>query len=108
MKSAKLFKIKIQDISLNKISDITHGYYGHKIEDEWNDYSDLINNMKLGIVNPVLLRKYENKFIILDGWHRIEIAKKLKWKTIPAGVVTSEKERLFYWKIFKRLGFIVE
>lgn len=105
---ANNFKIKIYDIPLEFISDVTHGYYGHKIEDEWEDYFSIIENMKLGKVNPILLRKYRGKFRLLDGWHRIEIAKKLKWKSIPAGVANSDKEQIYYWKIFKKLGYIVE
>ncbi len=101
--------LKIQNIDLDKITDKGHGYENHDIKKEWKYYSNLIAEMKLTkICYPVILLKKNKLYFISDGWHRIEIARKLKWKTIPAVVFTSKKKILENWKKLKQLGYVVE
>lgn len=102
---------KIQNINLSLISDKDHGYENCDIKNEWKYYEKigLISFMNIeGKVNPVILLKKNKKYLIFDGWHRIEIAKKLKWKTIPAIIFMNEEDITKNWKNLKELGYITE
>lgn len=51
-----------------------------------------------GIFIPLLVAEYKNKYVIIDGWKRYEITKKLNLKEIPISIV-DWKEKITLFKI---------
>jgi ParB family chromosome partitioning protein len=41
----------------------------------------------LGLIQPIAVRPHRRAgFALISGWHRLEAARKLGWKTIPASI----------------------
>lgn len=61
-----------------------------------DDTSDLVPSMqRLGLIEPILVRKEKNRFYIVAGERRFRAAQKLGWKDIPA-IVTDANEDVCY------------
>ncbi|GBF51906.1 ParB-like protein [Leptospira ryugenii] len=60
------------------------------------DVEDLVLSMKrLGLIEPIIVRKEKNRYTIVAGERRFRAATKLGWSTIPA-VVTDADEDVCY------------
>ncbi|WCL47709.1 ParB/RepB/Spo0J family partition protein [Leptospira sp. GIMC2001] len=60
------------------------------------EVQDLVDSMdRLGLIEPILLRKDKNKYIVVAGERRFRAASKLGWKDIPA-IVTDANEEICY------------
>ncbi|XDD48461.1 ParB/RepB/Spo0J family partition protein [Leptospira sp. WS39.C2] len=60
------------------------------------DTSDLLPSMeRLGLIEPILVRKDKGKYLIVAGERRYRAALKLGWKEIPA-IVTEANEDVCY------------
>jgi ParB family transcriptional regulator, chromosome partitioning protein len=61
-----------------------------------DDVGDLVDSMeRLGLIEPILLRKDKNKYLVVAGERRFRAAQKLGWKTIPA-IITDANEDICY------------
>ncbi|MBE7413470.1 MAG: ParB/RepB/Spo0J family partition protein [Leptospiraceae bacterium] len=61
-----------------------------------NEIDDLVESMRrLGLIEPIIVRKEKSQFIIVAGERRYRSAIQLGWKDIPA-IVTEVKEDLCY------------
>jgi len=60
------------------------------------DTSDLLPSMeRLGLIEPILVRKEKGKYLIVAGERRYRAALKLGWKEIPA-IITDANEDVCY------------
>jgi ParB family transcriptional regulator, chromosome partitioning protein len=60
------------------------------------EVQDLVDSMKrLGLIEPILVRKDKNKFTVVAGERRFRAAQKLGWKDIPA-IITEANEDICY------------
>ncbi|TGM06559.1 ParB/RepB/Spo0J family partition protein [Leptospira jelokensis] len=60
------------------------------------DTSDLLPSMeRLGLIEPILVRKDKGKYLIVAGERRYRAALKLGWKEIPA-IITDANEDVCY------------
>ncbi len=60
------------------------------------EVQDLMDSMqRLGIIEPILVRKEKNKYLVVAGERRFRAASKLGWKDIPA-IVTEANEDICY------------
>jgi ParB family chromosome partitioning protein len=60
------------------------------------DVEDLVQSMdRLGLIEPILIRKDKNKYMIVAGERRYRAAVKLGWKDIPA-IITEADEDICY------------
>ncbi|MCZ8155540.1 MAG: ParB/RepB/Spo0J family partition protein [Leptospira sp.] len=60
------------------------------------DVEDLVQSMdRLGLIEPILVRKDKSKFMIVAGERRYRAALKLGWKEIPA-IITDADEDICY------------
>lgn len=57
---------------------------------------------KIGLKTPITVRKQKEEIILVAGWHRLEAARQLGWKTIPCFVVEADEEAL-PWRIIENL-----
>lgn len=61
-----------------------------------DEVQDLVDSMtRLGLIEPILVRKDKNKFTVVAGERRFRAAQKLGWKTIPA-IITDASEDICY------------
>ncbi|MDF3820306.1 ParB/RepB/Spo0J family partition protein [Leptospira sp. 96542] len=61
-----------------------------------DDTSDLVPSMeRLGLIEPILVRKEKTKYLIVAGERRYRAAIKLGWKDIPA-IITDANEEVCY------------
>ncbi len=61
-----------------------------------DDTTDLVPSMqRLGLIEPILVRKDKGKYVIVAGERRFRAAQKLGWKEIPA-IVTDANEDICY------------
>jgi ParB family chromosome partitioning protein len=61
-----------------------------------DDVDDLVQSMdRLGLIEPILIRKDKGKYIIVAGERRYRAALKLGWKDIPA-IITDADEDICY------------
>ncbi|WP_016752221.1 ParB/RepB/Spo0J family partition protein [Leptospira kirschneri] len=60
------------------------------------EVSDLVESMKrLGLIEPIVVRKSGKKYQIVVGERRYQAAKILKWNTIPAIETSASEDRCF-------------
>jgi ParB family chromosome partitioning protein len=60
------------------------------------EVQDLMDSMqRLGIIEPILVRKDKNKYLVVAGERRFRAASKLGWKDIPA-IVTEANEDICF------------
>jgi len=60
------------------------------------EVEDLVQSMeRLGLIEPILVRREKNKFIVVAGERRYRAAIKLGWKQIPA-IITEADEDVCY------------
>ncbi|TGK27629.1 ParB/RepB/Spo0J family partition protein [Leptospira yasudae] len=60
------------------------------------DVSDLVESMKrLGLIEPIVVKKQGKKYQIVAGERRYQAAKILKWDTIPSIETSASEERCF-------------
>ncbi|OOV40493.1 chromosome partitioning protein ParB [Leptospira kirschneri serovar Pomona] len=60
------------------------------------EVSDLVESMKrLGLIEPIVVRKSGKKYQIVAGERRYQAAKILKWNTIPAIETSASEDRCF-------------
>jgi len=60
------------------------------------EVEDLVQSMeRLGLIEPILVRREKNKFIVVAGERRYRAAIKLGWKQIPA-IITEADEDICY------------
>jgi ParB family chromosome partitioning protein len=60
------------------------------------DVEDLVQSMeRLGLIEPILVRKDKNKFIVVAGERRYRAAIRLGWREIPA-IITDADEDICY------------
>lgn len=60
------------------------------------EVQDLVDSMeRLGLIEPILVRKEKNKYLVVAGERRFRAAQKLGWKNIPA-IITSANEDVCY------------
>lgn len=60
------------------------------------DVDDLVQSMgRLGLIEPILVRKDKNKYYIVAGERRYRAALKLQWQEIPA-IITDADEDICY------------
>ncbi|NCN11451.1 MAG: ParB/RepB/Spo0J family partition protein [Leptospira sp.] len=85
------------------------------------EVQDLVDSMKrLGLIEPILVRKDKNKFTVVAGERRFRAAQKLGWKDIPA-IITEANEDICYemalaenekrknlnpWEVGKSIAFL--
>jgi len=71
-----------------KIKDITQGTQNYRLSSQQKDVSGLMSSIKeAGLLHPVTVKKYGNKYKIVAGFRRLEAMKKLKKSHIQANVV---------------------
>ncbi|MEM3574189.1 MAG: ParB N-terminal domain-containing protein [Candidatus Bathyarchaeia archaeon] len=83
----------MEEIPIDSI--VIEGMYDARLEIDEDYLERLINRIKKwgGITEPIKVRRADMKLI--DGLHRLEAAKRLKWKKIPADLLdVSEDEAL--------------
>lgn len=60
------------------------------------EVSDLVESMKrLGLIEPIVVRKSGKKYQIVAGERRFQAAKILKWNSIPAIETSASEDRCF-------------
>ncbi|MCZ8237474.1 MAG: ParB/RepB/Spo0J family partition protein [Leptospiraceae bacterium] len=60
------------------------------------EVQDLVDSMKrLGLIEPILVRKDKNRFVVVAGERRFRAAQKLGWKDIHA-IITDANEDICY------------
>ncbi|AKP27927.1 ParB-like protein [Leptospira interrogans serovar Manilae] len=60
------------------------------------EVSDLVESMKrLGLIEPIVVRKSGKKYQIVAGERRYQAAKILKWNTIPAIETSASEDKCF-------------
>ena len=60
------------------------------------EVEDLVQSMeRLGLIEPILVRREKNKYIVVAGERRYRAAIKLGWKQIPA-IITEADEDICY------------
>lgn len=60
------------------------------------DVSDLVESMKrLGLIEPIVVRRSGKKYQIVAGERRFQAAKVLKWSTIPSIETAASEEKCF-------------
>jgi ParB family transcriptional regulator, chromosome partitioning protein len=61
-----------------------------------DDVGDLVDSMeRLGLIEPILIRRDKGKFLVVAGERRFRAAQKLGWKSIPA-IITDANEDICY------------
>ncbi len=79
--------LPLSNISLNPIQPRIIGR---------EDVDDLVDSMRrLGLIEPILIRKDKSKYWIVAGERRFRAAQKLGWQEIPV-VITEEDEDICY------------
>ncbi|TGK38388.1 ParB/RepB/Spo0J family partition protein [Leptospira gomenensis] len=60
------------------------------------DVSDLVESMgRLGLIEPIVVRRSGKKYQIVAGERRFQAAKMLKWNTIPSIETSASEEKCF-------------
>jgi ParB family chromosome partitioning protein len=61
-----------------------------------NNVDDLVDSMKrMGLIEPIVVRKNNSKYMIVAGERRFHAAERLGWKEIPA-IITEANPELCY------------
>ncbi|EMO52232.1 ParB/RepB/Spo0J family partition protein [Leptospira noguchii] len=78
-----------------QLSDIVPNPYQPRVFGK-EEVSDLVESMKrLGLIEPVVVRKSGKKYQIVAGERRYQAAKILKWNTIPAIETSASEDKCF-------------
>lgn len=64
-----------------------------RIRKELGDIDTLAKTIeRYGLLNPITVSKYKEKFLLLAGERRLEACKSLAWQEIPAHILELELE----------------
>ncbi|EMI72411.1 ParB/RepB/Spo0J family partition protein [Leptospira noguchii] len=86
-KESSKAEIQLSDIVLNPYQPRVFGK---------EEVSDLVESMKrLGLIEPIVVRKSGKKYQIVAGERRYQAAKILKWNTIPAIETSASEDKCF-------------
>ncbi|WP_061247122.1 ParB/RepB/Spo0J family partition protein [Leptospira noguchii] len=78
-----------------QLSDIVPNPYQPRVFGK-EEVSDLVESMKrLGLIEPIVVRKSGKKYQIVAGERRYQAAKILKWNTIPAIETSASEDKCF-------------
>ncbi|MCH1913795.1 ParB/RepB/Spo0J family partition protein [Leptospira noguchii] len=78
-----------------QLSDIIPNPYQPRVFGK-EEVSDLVESMKrLGLIEPIVVRKSGKKYQIVAGERRYQAAKILKWNTIPAIETSASEDKCF-------------
>jgi len=82
---------RIRDVAIDEI-DLSYTRFRAR-NDAQDEVKDLAESMKAnGLHNPVKLWTLDDRIVVLGGWRRINAAKVLGWKVIPAIVYNGIDE----------------
>jgi ParB family chromosome partitioning protein len=89
------FEVKSKTSELIELKNITTNSNQPRIfnKDKVEDLVDSIS--KLGLIEPIVLKKNGNKYIIVAGERRYRAAKELGWESIPAVITDASNEKCF-------------
>ncbi|AOP36212.1 chromosome partitioning protein ParB [Leptospira tipperaryensis] len=86
-KESSKTEIQLSDIIPNPVQPRVFGK---------EEVSDLVESMKrLGLIEPIVVRKSGKKYQIVAGERRYQAAKVLKWNSIPAIETVASEEKCF-------------
>lgn len=82
-------KEKYEEIHIDRLEE---NPYQPRIEIKENEIKELANSIKEnGLLQPILVQKKDNKYIIISGHRRVQAHKLLGKKTIQAIIITTQQ-----------------
>lgn len=92
--------LKEEEIEIDKIDPPLFSL--RNIDEEF--LKELMDSIKgCGLLQPILVRESENRFVVIAGAHRLEACKRLGWKKIRALVVKCSPEESFLLQLVENL-----
>ncbi|MEM2661210.1 MAG: ParB/RepB/Spo0J family partition protein [Nitrososphaeria archaeon] len=98
--SLETYVFKEEEIEIEKIDS---SYFSlRKIDEEF--LKELMNSIKYcGLLQPILVRRSGDRFVVIAGNHRLEACKRLGWKKIKALVTDISLEESFLLQVAENL-----